>query len=239
MSHFQVYTGRVTDTAEKKSAASVVKELIENMQGKTIRGFLIIISPHCCFSNICCNIKFMLVGQYVKDVRCSQDGIDALQWKDKKSILFLFNYYDIDDVSTVGRQNKDGSLMQIPCPQIVKDYNANSGHVDKADMLKSLYEIDRKAKKWWLHIKCSTSSISEINSISLKEFRLAVTAVLIRASESSSQSTKAFSFKPYVPIERHFDKVVRGTSRRCALCVRQHNPIEQNGSVKIVVLDFA
>jgi len=31
----------------------------------------------------------------------------------------------------------------------VKDYNENMGFVDKADMLKALYEVNRKSRKWW------------------------------------------------------------------------------------------
>jgi hypothetical protein len=37
----------------------------------------------------------------------------------------------------VERKNKDGTSENILCPEIVKQYNANMGFVDKADMLES------------------------------------------------------------------------------------------------------
>ncbi|KAK3758964.1 hypothetical protein RRG08_005590 [Elysia crispata] len=39
--------------------------------------------------------------------------------------------------------------MEVSCPMAIKDYNCNMGGVDKADMLCSLYGMDRKSRKWW------------------------------------------------------------------------------------------
>lgn len=265
ISQFQVYTGRVADTTEKNLGARVVKDLTASLQGKNHQVYFdnyfsslplfIYLLQHQVYA--CGTVRQGRVGMpkdFVSDkkmtrgefqFRCSEDGIVALQWKDKKSILFLSNFHDIDDVSTVGRKNKDGSVMQIPCPQIVKDYNSNMGHVDKADMLKSLYEIDRKSKKWWLRIMWHFLDVAVVNSfllfqersesksMSLKEFRLAIIAGIIGAKKSSPRGARASVkkqsfFKPYVPIEKRFDKAahlpVRGTSRRCAFCSSAAQP---------------
>jgi len=32
---------------------------------------------------------------------------------------------------------------------VVADYNKEMGGVDKADMLRSIYDLDRKSRKWW------------------------------------------------------------------------------------------
>jgi hypothetical protein len=60
------------------------------------------------------------------------------------------------------------------------------GHVDKADMLKSCYEIDRKSKRWWLRIFWYFIHVTVVNtftlfrqrcdgrSMELTEFRMAV-----------------------------------------------------------------
>jgi len=32
---------------------------------------------------------------------------------------------------------------------VVADYNKDMGGVDKADMLRSIYDLDRKSRKWW------------------------------------------------------------------------------------------
>lgn len=51
------------------------------------------------------------------------------------------------DVVTANRRMKNGSVEQINCPRLVADYNQHMGSVDKADMLKKCYAIDRKIKK--------------------------------------------------------------------------------------------
>lgn len=42
-------------------------------------------------------------------------------------------------ISCVGRESKVGSIENIPCPQVVLDYNTHMGYADKADMIKSIY----------------------------------------------------------------------------------------------------
>ncbi|XP_049829455.1 uncharacterized protein LOC126268035 [Schistocerca gregaria] len=76
--------------------------------------------------------------------RCSGQDIKALVWKDRKPIQFLSNFQKIENVNTASRKSKDGSHTEISCPDIVKDCNTYIGLVDKSDMLKSIYEIDRK-----------------------------------------------------------------------------------------------
>lgn len=82
------------------------------------------------------------------EFRSSYKGVRWLKWIDKKSVHFLSNFHDPSVISQVNRRQKDGSLKVITCPQMAKDYNSYMGCVDKADMLKSLYEINRKSKKW-------------------------------------------------------------------------------------------
>ena len=128
----------------------------------------------------------------------------------------------------------------------MKDYNAHMGYVDKADMLKSLYEIDRRSRKWWHRIMWHFLDVSVVNSflifkersediksLTLKQFRLAVIAGLIGASRLSpgggkKRSKRQSNFKPYVAPEKRFDKAahmpMRGTSRRCAFCSTASEP---------------
>jgi hypothetical protein len=93
------------------------------------------------------NEKTMSRGEF--QFRCSEEGLVSIFWKDRKGIYFLSNYRNVTDVMSVGRINKDGSREEITCPKLVKDYNKNMGFVDKADMLKALYEVNRKSRKWW------------------------------------------------------------------------------------------
>lgn len=82
------------------------------------------------------------------DWRLSKDGIVYIKWKDRKAIHFLSSHSDPSNSLYVNRIQKDGTLKQIPCPLTVADYNRHMGNVDKFDMLKSVYEIDKKSKKW-------------------------------------------------------------------------------------------
>lgn len=71
---------------------------------------------------------------------------------DQRSVLFGSNYHNPTDLTTIKRKLKDGTKVDFPCAKLVKDYNKHMGHVDKADMLKKCYEIDRRSKKWWHRI---------------------------------------------------------------------------------------
>nr|CAH7735824.1 unnamed protein product [Callosobruchus chinensis]CAH7754795.1 unnamed protein product [Callosobruchus chinensis] len=122
---------------------------------------------------------------------------------------------------------------------MVKDYNCHMGYVDKFDMLKSLYEVDRKSHKWWHRIffhfldVCIVNAFilfqlrSKSKSLSMKDFRLSVIAGLIGAYASGkrgrpSSAYTANKFRKYVPTEVRTSKAShmpqRATSLRCANC---------------------
>ena len=60
----------------------------------------------------------------------------------------MLNYHKIE-TATVQRKQKDWEKVTITCPQVVKDYNLNMGGVDKHNIQRQLYEINRKSMKWW------------------------------------------------------------------------------------------
>ena len=45
-------------------------------------------------------------------------------------------------------KNKDGSTTVVSGPSVASSYRTHICAFDKADMLKSLYEIDSKSHKW-------------------------------------------------------------------------------------------
>lgn len=124
------------------------------------------------------------------------------------------------------------------------------GYVDKADMLKSIYEIDRKSKKWWHRIFFHFLDICVVNSyiiyktrggahITLKEFRGAVIEGLINDPDVSpavrgrERNTHSYPepqkhYKPSVSIEKRFQQQphlpIRNTKRRCQLCSTAKEP---------------
>jgi hypothetical protein len=52
----------------------------------------------------------------------------------------MSNFYNPTSVSTVPRKNKYVTSEDISYPWSVKEYTTNMSFVDKADILKSLYE---------------------------------------------------------------------------------------------------
>ncbi|XP_069995878.1 piggyBac transposable element-derived protein 2-like [Penaeus vannamei] len=95
------------------------------------------------------NDKSLKRGDF--DFRSTPSGITAYKWTDSKAVHLISNYHGIE-ISTVRRKEKDGTKVVVTCPQVVKDYNDYMGGVDKHDMLRQLYGVNRKGKKWWHRI---------------------------------------------------------------------------------------
>ena len=144
-------------------------------------------------------------------------------------------------ISEVNRRQKDGTLKVVACPKMAKDYNSHMGFVDKADMLKSFYEISRKSKKWWHRIFWHFVDVTVVNSfivykqlfpdkkVSLTNFRLSVADHLIEVpilfKQRGRPSLKPLLIrqKPKVPDVARTGKVahlpgIRNARRRGAHC---------------------
>jgi len=169
ISQFKIYTGNVGQTTEKCLGSRVVKTLTTNLFGKfhemyfdnyfTSLPLMHYLRMNCVYA--CGTVRKHRVGlpsdfeneetmsRGEFQFRC-REGLVSMFWKDRKGINFLSNYQNVTDVMSVGR-NKDGSREEISCPKLVKD-NENMGLVDKADMLKALYEVKRKSRKLWHRI---------------------------------------------------------------------------------------
>ena len=159
---------------------------------------------------------------------------------DNRSVLFLINYLDPSKTETTKRKQKDGTSKQVACPEIVKRYNEHMGYVDKMDMLKSLYEVNRKSKKWWHRFFFYFVDVSLVNAfilfkkrsdsealLSLKIFRLSVALGLIGAEQVGAKKGQPSTCRPKhykttVPYEIRYNSCahmpIHGKPRRCALC---------------------
>lgn len=257
---FQIYTGKVDNKTELNLGSRVVLDLTRSLQNKNYTVY---------FDNYFNSLSLLrklrkeniyacgtirknrkelptdlkidkLLKRGESDWRITDDGISCLKWIDKRTVLMASNFHRPDLTETVMRKKKNGEKEEISCPVIIKDYNANMGFVDKADMLKSTYEIDRKSKKWWHRIMWHFVDVSVVNSyiiynerigsksMDLKTFRLSVALGLVGADPElprrgrPSGEPSVSRFKPNVPFEIRWDKVahmpVHSTSRRCALC---------------------
>lgn len=105
--------------------------------------------------------KELLRGEF--DSQTSEEGITFFKWKDNKSVYFLSNFHGTETVE-IKRKQKDGTRIDVTAPVVVRDYNSHMGGVDKADMLRSIYDRDCKAKKWWHRLFFAAIDITLVNS---------------------------------------------------------------------------
>jgi len=177
----------------------------------------------------------------------SDTSLLATKWKDKRCVHMLSNYHQPEDVGQVKRKEKNGQTIEVPCPQVVIDYNSNMNGVDIFDQRLSYYKIDRRSKKWWHRIFFYLLDASIVNSnniynrlklpqISAKDFRRSVingllSETLVNPKRNSfiPSEVEIKKFKPYVPIEirqqSSAHQPTRGTRRRCAVCSTKANPV--------------
>lgn len=258
MCEFQVYTGKIVEGTEKNLGRRVVRDLTKQLIGKHHKVFF-----DNYFNSVDLQRELLATGIYASGTirkgrrnfpelipdkkmkrgetcwKVSTDGLVAIKWMDRRSVLLLANFQNPSLLETASRRNKEGVAQDIPCPKIVKDYNKHMGYVDRFDMLKSLYEIDRKSHKWWHRIffylvdACVVNALilfhlrSHSKSLTLKIFRLSVARGLIGVLEPTKRGRSSLDktinhFKRVIPPEVRYDRCahmpVRTTSRRCAHC---------------------
>lgn len=265
---FDVYTGKSVDGVERDLGTRVVKNLCRGLENK----------GHCVyFDNYFTNVdlleflrkyqiyacgtvnktrkkipvfiadKQMKRGEYEHFV--SNTGLLAVKWMDKRSVHLLSNFHRSDTVSTVKRKNKDGTVEEIPCPEILIDYNRFMNAVDKFDQLKSVYEINRKSHKWYHRIFFYLVDACVVNAnrlyedlklpkILMKDFRLSIADGIItkpskkRTNNITASPVQIKKHKPFVPEQERTNSADHqpeyGSRRRCALCSTKKKQIRTN-----------
>ena len=63
----------------------------------------------------------------------------------------MSNYHEPGEI-LVKRKEKTGESCQVPCPTAIADYNKYLGGMDLTDQMVTVYELDRKNRKWWRKI---------------------------------------------------------------------------------------
>ena len=88
------------------------------------------------------------------DFRIDEDkSVLICEWYDNKMVTVASNVHSVNPTHVVRRYDrKSKQHIQVPCPGLIKSYNANMGGVDKCDMLLALYRNTLKTKKWYKRI---------------------------------------------------------------------------------------
>ena len=92
-------------------------------------------------------------------------GITVLRWLDNKSVQLVSTYASPEAISTVKRWDRKGKkYIDVPCPDMVKDYNQAMGGVDLADMLIELYRTKIKTNRWYIKLIFHCVDIAKVNA---------------------------------------------------------------------------
>ena len=92
-------------------------------------------------------------------------GIIVVKWVDNSIVQLVSNYVGINPMSTINRWcKKEKASRDIPCPQVVKQYNKSMAGVDLAHMLIAIYRIPCKTKRWYVKIFWHLVDISKVKA---------------------------------------------------------------------------
>ncbi|XP_033763437.1 piggyBac transposable element-derived protein 4-like [Pecten maximus] len=181
---FQVYTGKSENAPEVGLGERVVKDLTRDIWGSFHRVYcdnyftsvplfqeLLRNKTYAC-GTFRSNRKHLppavtkaKLKQQGNMVQNQQGNMVATAWHD------LLSTCDSPvDMTSVQRRKKDGTVRDVPCPKVVKNYTSHMNGVDRADQLRSTYSISRKASKWWKYLFWFLVDISITNGyIMMKE----------------------------------------------------------------------
>lgn len=96
------------------------------------------------------NLKKKGRGSHAQVVS-NKNKIVVLKWYDNKCVTAASTYVDSNPIETVPRYNKEQKRkVPVPCPRMIKEYNASMGGVDLADMLVALYRTEFRGHRWYL-----------------------------------------------------------------------------------------
>ena len=89
----------------------------------------------------------------------------VVKWVDNNVVQRISNFVGIEPMTSVERWcKKEKKRKDIPCPQIIKQYNKSMGGVDLADLLIALYRIPCKTKRWYQKIFWHLVDIAKVNA---------------------------------------------------------------------------
>ena len=154
-----------------------------------------------------------------------EDGLVALQWKDKRLVTMISTIHDNEMISKRRRTRRvDDGTEEILKPKMIDEYNTYMGGVDKSDQLLSYYGFNHRTIKWWKRAAFHLLDLAIVNAYILyrqsqqdkylthEQFRLKLAKQLLLTSgidttmnPGSSLSQRRTSLPPQARLtERHF-----------------------------------
>ncbi|XP_066983755.1 piggyBac transposable element-derived protein 3-like [Macrobrachium rosenbergii] len=77
----------------------------------------------------------------------SCNGVLALNWKDNKVVNTMSIDAGVEPLASVKRYDRDAKeKVDVPCPDVIKQYNSKMVGIDKSDMLTHLYKTPLRSR---------------------------------------------------------------------------------------------
>ena len=75
----------------------------------------------------------------------------ASAWMDRKTVMVMSTNGQPSSSGTVTRKQRDGSTIEVPCPESIISYNKFMGGVDR-DQLRGYYSCRSRSRKFYKYI---------------------------------------------------------------------------------------
>ena len=186
MSAFEIYTGKKGTAVEKKLGSRVVKTLL-SPNTNTYRYLYFdnfFTSVDLLLHLLRCGLygcgtfrtnrhgfpaalKVLVkrgLGQRGHSKTFQSGHLTASIWQDNKPVAVVATNSHPTISTSVPRRNRDGSRMEVTCPQSVALYNKFMGGVDRNDQLRGYYNVRMKCRKLYKYIFWFLLDVSITNS---------------------------------------------------------------------------
>ena len=170
-------------------------------------------------------------------------------WKDRKEVRMISTNVNPTDGSTMRRVGRD--RVEVACPHSVLEYNKYMGGVDRADQMRSYYDIGMRSPKYWKYIFWFIMDTSINNAFILRaksqprpitkaesrfsniDFRLALARQLIGGYTSRKRAGRKLVEPPVLAKHVRTDhKLVKGDKKLvCLQCKKNGKKTLKNRAV--------
>ena len=106
-----------------------------------------------------------------------QGNVVATVWRDKRDVVMISSMHTATTTTTVERKQRDGSRINVTCPQAVASYNKYMSGVDKGDQLRNYYRVRLKSSKYYKYIFWFLFDVAVTNSYILANYRVTTTSI--------------------------------------------------------------
>ena len=76
-------------------------------------------------------------------------NVCATAWMDRRVVMVMSTGCDPSTAGLVQRKEKDGSQVQVSCPESVIFYSKHMGGVDRGDQKRGYYQCQTKSRKFY------------------------------------------------------------------------------------------